>query len=135
MKGARNLCNYSSDSTGNVDISQLEPGQKPWPRVTDCAKRLKCQERLIFVFVFFIPSDFKWQQGSARKPGGAEVFQVSPGWVSVGRQRDVCWALQQHYNEADPNFPVSTASAALGKRGSVHPSPIVYRHYHQYQSA
>lgn len=107
----------------------MEPGQKPWPRVAGYTERLKCQEKLIFVFaflyLFFHPSGIKGlpgRQTELRCCNSVSQAVFCLGGFLFGKQRAVYWALQQHYRKANPSSPVSTGSQhTKGKKRKCQP--------------
>lgn len=121
----------SLKAQGTRIFGQLEPGKKPCPLMASSAKGLRGQQGLIFVFVFVCLFSPPRTLRSGRGVSGSEVelrccscvprVGFCMGGFLSERERVLCWALQQHYREADLSFPVSIASAALGKRESAHP--------------
>lgn len=78
----------------------------------------------LFCFCFLIPSYSERWQRSVKEQEEAEVLQwcMFPRNVSVVEKRGLHWALQWYYREADPSFPVSTASQlSSGKKKKYSP--------------
>lgn len=74
-------------------------------------------------FILFLSPPICFGDGDGtREPGKAEALQPClQGGLWTRRQPDMSWALWLYYGDPEPSSPVTSARAALGRRGSSQP--------------